>query len=367
MKVFAISHSSVVGRFRRKWTELSTFPDVHLTLLVPRWWPEGGARVRYEPNGPAGYRILSRPTAFTGTHALHFYPTLAADLLAVRPAIVHVEEEPWNLVTLQAACLARALGARVVFFTWENVWRRYPFPLPVFLRSVLRLADRAIAGGAQAREVLRRRGFRRRIDVLPQYGIDPPPPPLRTRPPSTVFTVGFAGRLVPQKGLHTLLDAVSPLGAGVRLLVVGEGPYRAALMDRAAMLGIAERIELTGAVAHDRMHEHLTRMDVLVLPSLTTSRWKEQFGRVLVEAMALGVPVVGSSSGEIPSVIGDDGLVFPEADAAALRHRLQSLIDDVRFRRELAERGRARAVTRYTNRAIATATREIYQQCVAAA
>jgi glycosyltransferase involved in cell wall biosynthesis len=365
MKVFAISHSSVVGRFRRKWDEVATLPDVELTLLVPASWPEGGARVLYRPQGDPGYTVVSRRAAFSGVHALHFYPFLVKDLARARPDILHIEEEPWNLGTAQAACLARAVGARVIFFTWENVWRRYPFPLPLFLRAVLRLADRAIAGNQDARALLRRRGFRRDIEVVPQYGIDPPPVPARGARPAGAFTVGFAGRVVRQKGLDTLLEALAGLPAHIRCLVVGDGPYAAAVQARAGALGLGGRLEMTGAVSHERVQDHLARMDALVLPSRTTPRWKEQFGRVLVEAMALGVPVIGSSSGEIPAVIGGAGLVFPEGDAQALRHRIGLLVDDVGLREDLAARGCARARVRYTNRAIAEATGAVYRRCLA--
>ena len=85
------------------------------------------------------------------------------------------------------------------------------------------------------------------------------------------------------------------------------------------------------------MARYLARMSVLVLPSLTTARWKEQFGRVLIEAMALGVPVIGSDSGEIPWVIGDAGLVFPEGNSAVLRERLRALFHDERLLQELGK------------------------------
>jgi glycosyltransferase involved in cell wall biosynthesis len=369
MKVFAISHSSVVARFRRKWDELAKRADVDLTLLVPRSWPEAGTHVSYPgergvAESRAAYRIVSRRTPFTGIHALHFHPLLLADMARARPDIVHIEEEPWNLGTLHAACLARLLGARVIFFTWENVWRRYPFPLPLFLHVVMRLAHHAIAGNHEAPELLRRRGFRKGIDVLPQYGVDPPKARAAgTRSPGS-FTVGFAGRLVPQKGLDTLLGAVAGLPGHVRCLVVGEGPYRRIVTAQAEALGLNGRLEITGSVPHEMMQDYLTRMDVLVLPSRTTARWKEQFGRVLVEAMALAVPVIGSNSGEIPAVVGDAGLVFSEGDVDELRDRIRRLMDDGELRTNLARRGSARALAQYTNRAIADATYAIYRRCL---
>jgi glycosyltransferase involved in cell wall biosynthesis len=84
-------------------------------------------------------------------------------------------------------------------------------------------------------------------------------------------------------------------------------------------------------------------MDVLAAPSQTTPRWREQFGRMLVEAFACGVPVVGSDSGEVPFVIADAGLVLPEHDEAAWSRGLAELLDNPARRAELAERGRGHA------------------------
>lgn len=362
MRVFAISHSSVVERFRRKWTELAGFPGIDLTLLVPSSWPEAGRHVRCASQQVTPrYRIIAAPVLFRGTHALHFYPSLAYHMCRSRPNIVHIEEEPWNVVTCQAVCLARLLGARVIFFTWENVRRRYPPPLSLLLGVVLRLADRAIAGSEHARDLLRARGFRRKIDVLPQYGIDPPPDWRGVRSGGQPFTVGFAGRLIAEKGLDTLVEAFAELPADSRLLVVGNGPYRASLLEQAGRLALQHRLEMVGAVPHDTIAGYLGRMDVLVLPSRTTGRWREQFGRVLVEAMALGVPVVGSDSGAIPAVIGDAGLVFAEGDSRELARHLRALRADERLRSGLAERGHARARSCFSNGLIAERTHAIYQ------
>src|SRR5262249_44967029 len=132
------------------------------------------------------------------------------------------------------------------------------------------------------------------------------------------FRVGFVGRLRPEKGAHLLVDAVSRLGGGARLDLLGWGPEEARLRAQAAALGIGERLTVHGALPSERVPEFLSRLDVLALPSLTYPNWKEQFGRALTEAMACEVPVVGSDSGEIARVIGDAGLVFPEGDATAL-------------------------------------------------
>jgi glycosyltransferase involved in cell wall biosynthesis len=130
-------------------------------------------------------------------------------------------------------------------------------------------------------------------------------------------------------------------------------------------LGIQGQVEFAPYVPSTAVPDYLRELDVLVLPSRTTRSWKEQFGRVLVEAMACGVPVIGSSSGEIPNVIGDGGLVFPEDDVAALRERLACLMADTVLRRELGERGRARVLAHFTHAQVAKETVEVYTNVLA--
>ena len=125
--------------------------------------------------------------------------------------------------------------------------------------------------------------------------------------------------------------------------------------------GVADRIDFTGVLRSGDMPAFYRSLDAFVLPSRTTSSWKEQFGRVLVEAMACGVPVIGSRSGEIPRVIGDAGLIFPEGDVAALQVQLARLQSSPELRRALAAQGRARVLAHFTMAQIAQQTVEVYR------
>jgi glycosyltransferase involved in cell wall biosynthesis len=113
------------------------------------------------------------------------------------------------------------------------------------------------------------------------------------------------------------------------------------------------------------MPDLIRSLDVLILPSVTTPKWKEQFGRVLIEGMACGVPVVGSTSGEIPRVIGDAGIVVPEGDIDALAAAMRKLYDDGELRAQLSSRGRRRVLNQFTHTRIAEKTFDAYAEALA--
>jgi glycosyltransferase involved in cell wall biosynthesis len=362
MRVLMISKACVVGAYQRKLEELARLPGMELVVLVPPSWRDSRGEQPLERAFTRGYELRTTPIAFNGRFHLHFYPRLAAEYKALRPDLVHIDEEPYNLATRQAIGLAQRWRIPACFFSWQNLYRRYPPPFGLWERYVLRHAAYAIAGNHAAAQVLRAKGYRGPLVVIPQFGIDPDLFAPATAPSAQPFTIGYAGGLVPEKGVDTLLRACRALPGSWRLLVAGEGAQRPALEALADRLGIADRIEWRGRLGSLHMPRFYQELDVLVLPSRTRRHWQEQFGRVLVEAMACGVAVIGSDSGEIPHVIGDAGLIFPEGDEAALAAHLDRLRREPDRRAELGRRGRARVLDHFTQARIARATYAVYRQ-----
>jgi glycosyltransferase involved in cell wall biosynthesis len=214
--------------------------------------------------------------------------------------------------------------------------------------------------------VLRAKGYSGHARVIPQFGVDPEvfKPAASAAGLTEPYLVGYSGRLVREKGVDLLLEAMARLEGAWKLCIMGDGPERGNLVALAGRLGIADRVTFRGLIAPSQMPEMYPSLHSLVLPSRTMPNWKEQFGRVLIEAMACGVPVVGSDSGEIPHVIGDAGLVFPEGDADALQSTLALLQGDGALRQKLARRGRSRVLERYTQVQVARATHEVYLETI---
>lgn len=370
-----ISKACVVGSYQRKLEELAEFDDVELTVIVPPFWRDERGVMSLEREHTQGYELIVEKMALNGHFHLHFYPGLGKQINRLRPDILHIDEEPYNLATFQAMWLGKRLGAKALFFTWQNILRRYPPPFSWIESYNLTNADYAIAGSTEALKVLRAKGFTKPVEVIPQFGVDPEV--YRFQVPGSrfrgidlrlatcdlqPFTIGYVGRLVEEKGVEVLLRAVSGLEDDWQLRILGSGPLQARLEALAQELGIAARVAFDSPLPSAQMPAYYNQLDVLVLPSLTRPHWKEQFGRVLIEAMACQVPVIGSTCGEIPHVIGKAGLVFPKGEADELRAKLAQLMDDPALRTRLAQLGRQRVLAHYTQAKVAAATYEVYRE-----
>lgn len=374
IRVLMVSKACLVGAYQRKLEEIARFPEVELMVVVPFSWREEGRIVQLERAHTEGYELVVEPVAFSGSFHFHFYPRLARRLRTFRPDLVHVDEEPYNVATLHALWLARRFGARTLWFTWQNLNRRYPLPFRLIEAYTLGRTDYAIAGTQGAAEVWRKKGYTGPMAIIPQFGVDPElfsPDRLgrlerlsARRDAARGFTIGYVGRLVREKGVDLLVEALADLPGVWRLRIVGRGPEEEQLKAQVRRLGLGHRVAFEGWLPSVRMPAFYRQLDTLVLPSRSQPNWVEQFGRVLIEAMACAVPVIGSDCGEIPNVVGDGGLVFPEDDAEALLASLTHLMQDVDLWSELARRGRERVLAKFTQEHIAARTVTVYREVV---
>jgi glycosyltransferase involved in cell wall biosynthesis len=251
--------------------------------------------------------------------------------------VAFVEAEPYALVASQWRGAFKRQGVPFGVQCYENIDRPLPRPVRWLRARVLSDAAFVAARSDSAARLAREWGARGEV------GLAPPAVPAWDSVPAGAarpFTVGYAGRLVQSKGLFDLLGACRTLDAPLELLLLGDGEMRVQLEDQPIP---GSRVRVLRGLAHEQMAAAYAQLDVLVLPSHTTPTWKEQFGRVIVEALWCGVPVVGSDSGEIPWLIGltGGGLVFEEGNSAMLAERLRTLRASPELRARLAQTGRA--------------------------
>jgi len=364
MKVLVIWKALVSEVYHKRFEELARLKDVELALIVPTKWQ----KTRLEKKYCKECKIIPRKVILNGFNHFHWYPGLAKVVRQIRPDIIHVEEEHYSLVTHQAIRLAKRYNTKCMFVSLQNIYKVYPLPFSWIERYNLENADYAVVASEEIRSVLVKKGFgKERISAVP-YGVDHliycrmEMPELKSKLRLDNYTIGYVGRLVKEKGIMDLLEAVSLLKRKVNLLMIGDGELRNKITVEGRRLGISEQIRIVDTIPSSQVPNYLNCMDCLVLPSRTTRKWKEQFGRVLIEAMACEVPVIGSDSGEIPNVVGGSGLIFREGDVDDLSSKIKLLINNIDMRAKLSRKSRQRVLNNFTQEKIARETYKIYQK-----
>lgn len=353
----------------RKAVLLAERQDIAVRSVFPRTWRDEYGEVRQTTEWARGVHNLSiAPVEFlgrTGDPHRATYRTLTFGMPAFRPDVILAEEEPDSIAALHIAA-ARALfapRARLVLYTWQNQARPLGRAVRLVQATALRAADAVVCANTEATTLLRRFGFDGPCPVIPANGVDAGLFAVRG-PLTHAPHFGYVGRMASEKGISDAVAAIETLGdIDATLTLIGDGPQRAALQQLVAERGLQQRVRFVDPLRGDALVEAFASLRALVLPSRTTSVWKEQFGRVLVEAMACGVPVIGSDSGAIPEVVGDAGLTFPEGDVTALAAQMRRVAVDDAFAAHLRERGLRRAHEHFTQERITEATAAALRTC----
>ena len=357
-RLLTVGHSYVVALNRRLAAELARAgaDDWEVTALAPERFHGDLRHIALERRPGEPNRLESVPAFASRSPHLFFYGASLIGALRARWDCVHLWEEPYVLAAMQVAA---SLPSRtpLVFVTYQNIRKRYPPPFRQFERFVVRRSSAWIAGAQTVVRALgTSSGYRDRPSATIPLGVDVDvfrPDGAARREALRLLqwaehgppVVGYLGRLVPEKGVRTMLSALSGVTSDWRALLVGGGPLESEVRAWASRYG--DRVRIVPPVVHDQVPLYLNAMDVLCAPSQTTAHWQEQLGRMIIEAFACGVPVIGSDSGEIPFTIGDAGLVLSESDVRAWTSALATLIESPARRSELVARGRERAASHF--------------------
>jgi glycosyltransferase involved in cell wall biosynthesis len=327
--------------------------------------------VSYQEEPISLVRLAEWPASMKLTR--FFYRGLARLLCEQSFDIILVDAEPWALYKWQAWWLARKYQPSALFgeFTWENIERPglRGWILSRVYRASARLDDFTISGNQGSRMILVKYGAsKKRNLVAAQHGVDtddfsPVLPEQKNHfrqlfhLTPDVFLIGFCGRFILEKGILDLIAAVreirhDPAYQNIHLALLGNGPLKSIITEECppwlhVILGQPSSV----------IPQFMQSIDLFVLPSKpfrgSGRVWEEQFGKVLIEAMACGVPTLGSDSGAIPEVIGSQEAIFPHSDVNALVELLLKAIEDRHWRAALGKKQRQRVEINYCHQAVA--------------
>ncbi len=358
-KLLTVGHSYVVSLNRRLAHEMAVAGrgKWEVTCAAPPYFHGRNdlAPLTLVPSPNDAYVFEAVPAHMTSRVHVFSYGRKLRSLLRQPWDLVHAWEEPYVLAGWEISAWIQS-GSKLVYRTAQSNAKRYPPPFSWFeQRSMARARGWICSGASVEQNLVSRKGYER-PHLLSPLGVDveffKPDPCQRARtldelgwksdgPP----VVGFSGRLVPAKGLSLLMRALDACTEPWRALFLGAGQMEPELRTWSARYGDNVRIL---RVPHDTVPAYLNAMDILCAPSQTTPAWREQFGRMLIEAFACGVPVIGSNSGEIANVVGDAGVILDENDVAGWTHAIQDLLSSPRKRWELSESGLELARSKYT-------------------
>ncbi len=387
MRILVVSHTYIVDINRARFKILANLkPGIEVTVVVPQRWKPGGVQnkiIETEFYQQGSFKVVPISNFSQNNQGLLTFSTDIIKLLQeFKPQIIQVEQGSKSLAYAQLILLNKLLKlkAKNILFTWWNLPYELKWPVSTLENFNLQHTDGIIAGNLDGARILRQHGYQKILKVMPQLGVDESLfyPTSKDADLSrkfgiepTDFVVGYVGRFVEEKGLLALAEALAGLKElPWKWLLVGQGNLRSQIAEKSIEWGISDRIIWVESVSHEEVPPYINLMDCLVLPSqtsykfktLTTVGWKEQFGHVLIEAMACKIPVIGSDCGEIPQVIGDAGLIFPEGNAEKLRGCLDELMQRQDLVADLGDRGYHRVMNNYTNQALAKQLLEFYQE-----
>ena len=343
VRVLRVSHSAVVDEWRERERAVRRLGHTVRVLSALRW-NEGGSVIPLAPRPDedvVGVRTWGRHPALFLYDPRPIWRALHEDW-----DVIDIHEEPFALSTAEVLLLRRLArsSAPYLLYSAQNIDKRYPVPFRWLESRALRRAAGLSVCNPEAGRIVEAKGLRTSATVIP-LGTDTSlfhPDGRVPDAPSGLVEVAYAGRLESHKGVDVLLEAVAG-DQGLKLRIAGAGPLEGRLRDRAVELGVADRVDFLGALSGAALADLYRAADVVAVPSLTTPGWVEQFGRVAVEAMACGTPVVASDSGALPDVVGDAGVLVPPGDAAALRRALVRVGSDPALAARLRDAGLRRA------------------------
>ena len=338
MNILVIGHSYVVDSNRQFWNQLAKNENVNVDIIVPNHWSSNLIKTldySFNQNTDTNFRkIYPIDCYFVGNGSKYFYhwSKMIKIFFHNKYDLVFVFQETWSLSVAQISLLKAISQNRNSLYyiaVCQNIIKKKLKWVIPWEKLITRSVDRILYCTKEIIDVLNWKKLKKKTHFLPfTYDQNIYEFKIKNidRKKNKEIIIGYMGRLTEEKGISCLIEACRLLikeNYSIKLLLAGSGP----LKDKAA----DSFVEYVGTFKHTEAHLFYQRINFFVLPSETRSFWKEQFGRVLVESVASGTPIIGSSSGAIPEVLSNLDLdyVFQEGNASDLTSVIKKLIHDM--------------------------------------
>jgi L-malate glycosyltransferase len=368
-----ISHVMTQPLGQVRWRKFaSSFKEIDVCLLAPRIWTSIWLRekVIFSQNNikDKNFEIRTLKTLKEGNDSYYLFKGIRGVLKKAKPDIIFMIGVNFAMVQVIIAKLIWAPKAKLVLFSmnapenklkWRRMHIRYPqnFIIDwVKWSFVLNGTDAVICHYPKLKKDIIKLGYKKPILVQTQIGINEdiyyPSEEKRIEKRNEIglsnYTIGFAGRISEVKGIFDIADIMSSLPNNIELLVVGDGLDRERLIKQSKECNWNDRLFLTGYVPPKEVPDYMRAMDCLVVGSKTTSAWVDTFPNVVAQAMLLAIPVIGSSSGAIPFILGGLGLVFNESNQDELKQYIVELFSNPDLSTKIGNQLRERAIAEFS-------------------
>jgi glycosyltransferase involved in cell wall biosynthesis len=383
MNICGVGHFILGERNCRVFEEMAKYTDVKIIVPV-RQNPKLALRLM-ENNViviDGGFFIPHTKIPFAGGILTSYMPKTVSIIKKIKGNIdiLYTMMEPFGLITATDAFFSKKYGIKHAFFTWENIDHKF-FGLKKILSSYsyeklfaasLKYSDGIIAGNKEAVSIMKSRGFNKKIEILPQTGVDtdlfnPKVYPKYKEKFNLMdkIVVLFAGNVTYEKGLSFLVNSIPDVikvNKNVHFLICGDGSMKMDLIKYTESKGLEKHVTFMNRVKYDEMPYVHASADIFVYPSIPTHFWKEQFGFSIVEAMSTEKPVVVTNAGAMPEIVENNktGFIVEPKNSKALSEAILELANKKKLRVKFGKKGRMVVEKKYSVEVVAKKTFEFF-------
>jgi|688.fasta_scaffold09405_5 glycosyltransferase involved in cell wall biosynthesis len=394
LNLIILSHAYVYSAYRAKIEALSEYHDLNITLITPEFGLEGGGQKVYaEQYEGKQYHHIILSGYFTGKLNFFVFKNLKSTLQSLNPDIILLEEEYWTQIAAQVTYITKKFlpHTKLILLSCENmchIWEKEAETLyQKFRYTSFHFIEKYVISKLDGlifqlpgvwqdfENLIDGLGFKGKRGTLPQLGVDynrfahnsPQLQSIRVDLglDDNTFVYGYIGRIIPEKGIEDMIYAFEGWNKdNTKLIIIGNGDteYVNQIKQLVQTLKLDDIVIFKNAIPFEEIPAYFQLFNISLLLSHTTPIWKEQFGRVLVESMAAGTPVIGSDSGAIPLVIEDTGYIVLEQNISAIRQALIEAFENKKKYKLLSKSSQARAKKEFSYQAIAKQTYDFIQE-----